>query len=476
MLFSSLIFIFAFLPAVIAVYYLVPRKGKNTVLMLSSLIFYMWGGVSLSAILFTSILFNYLFGLWINKCERGKKVPLVIGIIFNLLMLGTFKYGNFLVENINHLLNLTGINPVKDPGIILPLGISFFTFQSMSYLIDVYRKETPVQKNLFYLALYISFFPQLIAGPIVRYHDLAPQLLSRKESLPLFSSGVERFIIGLVKKVIIANQFAIISHEAFSIPIDVLPQSLAWAGMISYSFQIYFDFAGYSDMAIGLGLMFGFHLPENFNFPYLATSIRKFWKSWHITLGQWLMDYLYIPLGGNRKSNLRTYFNLLIIFIVCGFWHGASWNFLLWGLVHGAFMAVERFWLEKNVLNRAGKIIPVLYTFSIATFAWVLFETKDFEHTKGFYKVLFLGNDSMLGSNYLSLLFKQNFLFIAIPSVLGSFGFFRWLNNKLTAIMPEFASQPIVKGIKVAVMLIAIFTITLLLISNTYNPFIYFRF
>jgi len=276
MLFSSLIFIFAFLPLVLFTYYVIPRKGKNIVLMVSSLIFYLWGGVSLSTVLISSILFNFLFGLWINKWEHGKKVPLIIGIIFNLLMLGTFKYGNFLVENINHLLNITGMSPIKDPGIVLPLGISFFTFQAMSYLIDVYRKETPVQKNLFYLALYISFFPQLIAGPIVRYHDLAPQLLDRKESLPLFARGVERFMIGLVKKVIIANQFAIISREAFSIPVEVLPQPLAWAGMISYSFQIYFDFAGYSDMAIGLGLMFGFHLPENFNFPYLATSVRKF--------------------------------------------------------------------------------------------------------------------------------------------------------------------------------------------------------
>ncbi|MBN2805528.1 MAG: MBOAT family protein [Prolixibacteraceae bacterium] len=399
-----------------------------------------------------------------------------MGVLFNLLLLGTFKYGNFLVENINLLLNTFQISPLKNPGIILPLGISFFTFQAMSYLMDVYRKETTVQKNLFQLALYISFFPQLIAGPIVRYHDLAPQLLSRKESTELFKMGIERLVIGLVKKVIIANQFAIIAKEAFQIPVDVLPQQLAWAGMISYSFQIYFDFSGYSDMAIGLGMLFGFRLPENFNYPYTTTSIRKFWKNWHITLGQWLMDYLYVPLGGNRKSKLRTYFNLLIVFTVCGFWHGANWNFLLWGLVHGAFMAIERLWFEEKVLNKAGKIIPVVYTFTIATFAWVFFETNNIEHTFGFFKVLFAGNPELTGSNYLGKLLHSEFLLIAIPSILGSFGLFKWMDSRLKIQYPTLSSSNLIYVIKIMGLLLSMAIITILLISDSYNPFIYFRF
>lgn len=476
MLFSSLLFLYCFLPVVLLLYYIGPAKSKNIILMISSIIFYAWGGVSLASILLLSILGNYFLGRWINYAKKRTRVPLIIGIIFNLLLLGTFKYGNFIVENINFISLKFGLSPFNNPGIILPLGISFFTFQAMSYLMDVYRNETPVQKNLFYLGLYISFFPQLIAGPIVRYHDLAPQLIKRDESLKNFSRGVERLILGLVKKVIIANQFAVIAREAFQISPEILPQQMAWAGMIAYSFQIYFDFSGYSDMAIGLGLLFGFKIPENFNFPYMATSIRKFWKNWHITLGQWLMDYLYIPLGGNKLGNIRTYTNLFIIFVACGFWHGANWNFLLWGLVHGAFMAFERLWLEKKILNKAGKILPVIYTFSVTTFAWVLFETTDFQHTISFFKILFAGNTDFSGSNYLNSLFNGEFLLIAVPSILGSFGFFRWIQNILVRKFPQIETSTFTYILKIVGLLFAMIIITILLISDTYNPFIYFRF
>lgn len=444
--------------------------------MASSIVFYAWGGVSLTAILMISILGNYILGRWVNITKEKTKIPLILGVIFNLILLGTFKYGNFIIENLNLLFVKIQINPIKAPGIILPLGISFFTFQAMSYLIDVYRNETPVQKNLFYLALYISFFPQLIAGPIVRYHDLAPQLRSRSESFANFAKGVERLVLGMVKKVIVANQFAIIAREAFNISPEILPQQVAWAGMFAYSFQIYFDFSGYSDMAIGLGLMFGFKLPENFNYPYMATSIRKFWKNWHITLGQWLMDYLYIPLGGNRLGKTRTYFNLLVVFIVCGFWHGASWNFLLWGLVHGAFMAFERLWFEKKVLNRAGRILPVIYTFTIVSFAWVLFETADFNHTVDFFRILFKGNPALSGSNYLGKVLHREFLIIAIPSILGSFGFFKWIHLALQKKFINIENSQLNHWVKITAILSAMAIITILLISDTYNPFIYFRF
>uniref|UniRef100_UPI0035672563 MBOAT family O-acyltransferase n=1 Tax=Mariniphaga sediminis TaxID=1628158 RepID=UPI0035672563 len=369
MLFSSLTFIFIFLPVVLFVYYIVHPKGKNIILMLASLFFYAWGGVSLTSVLLVSILGNYFFGRWINGVKRKNRIPLVSGVIFNVLMLGTFKYGNFFVENINIIILKFGMKPFEAPGIILPLGISFFTFQALSYLIDVYRKETPVQKNLLYLALYISFFPQLIAGPIIRYNLLAPQLSKRMENIENFSAGVERFILGLVKKVIISNQFAIVAREAFQLSPEMLPQQIAWAGVICYSFQIYFDFAGYSDMAIGLGRMFGFRLPENFEYPYRSLSIREFWTRWHITLGAWLKNYLYIPLGGNRKGTTSTYFNLFVVFIICGLWHGANWNFLVWGLVHGIFMIFERAWFEEKVLKRTGKIFPVIYTFFIVSLA-----------------------------------------------------------------------------------------------------------
>jgi alginate O-acetyltransferase complex protein AlgI len=477
MLFSSLIFLFAFLPIVLITYYIVPKKGKNIILMLSSLFFYAWGGFSLTAVLLISILGNYLFGIWVNATKDKTKLPLAVGVIFNLLLLGTFKYGNFIVENINIILSNLGSTPLKDPGIILPLGISFFTFQAMSYLIDVYRNETPVQKNLFYLALYISFFPQLIAGPIVRYHDLAPQLTKRTESFAHITKGIERLILGLVKKVIVANQFAIIAKEVYQLPTDSLPQSLAWIGAVSYSFQVYFDLSGYSDMAIGLGLLFGFKIPENFNFPYVATSIREFWKRWHITLGKWLASYLYIPLGGSRKGNVRTYINLFIVFIVCGFWHGANWNFLVWGLIHGFFMTVERLWFEKNVLNRIPKVFSIAYMFLTITLARVFFETSTFNEGIAYTKVLFAGNSNVTGFNISNKLVNPEFLVIAVPAILGSFGFYPWIKSKLDLYLPSTFFGPKMKtSLKTISILASIVVVTILLISDTYNPFIYFRF
>lgn len=423
-----------------------------------------------------SIFLNYLFGLWVSRVKQKSKIPLTLGILLNISMLGIFKYGNFIVENINAILSKFELSPFKDPGIILPLGISFFTFQALSYLIDVYREETPVQKNLFYLALYISFFPQLIAGPIVKYNYLAPQLTNRKETIDNFSRGIERFILGLIKKVIISNQFGIVAHEAFKLSPDILPQQMAWAGVVSYSFQIYFDFAGYSDMAIGLGRMFGFKLPENFEYPYLTKSIREFWTRWHITLGAWLKSYLYIPLGGNRKGTFFTYFNLFLVFVACGFWHGANWNFLIWGLTHGFFMIIERAWLEKKVLKRVGKVIPVIYTFSVVSLAWILFETSSFEHTAAFFKILFLGNPEYSGSNYILKIFTPEFMLIGLPAIAGSFGFFKWAETFIHMKIPVLKNPVIVGTFKTAFFSGAMLIITVLLISDTFNPFIYFRF
>jgi len=315
MVFSSPIFLFLFLPITLGLFLLsrlVWKKSSNFVLLCASLVFYAWGEPKFVFVMLISITMNYFFGLWINVSNKtlGRKIAFAAAVFFNLLLLTVFKYANFLIDNINTLSNALQINiePVH-----LPIGISFFTFQAMSYVIDVYRHETPVQKNPINIALYISLFPQLIAGPIVRYHDIAKQIIKRTVSLTGFSLGVKRFIIGLGKKVLIANVMATVADQVFAVPSEQLTFSLSWLGIITYALQIYFDFSGYSDMAIGLGHMLGFNFLENFNYPYISRSIREFWKRWHISLSSWFRDYLYFPLGGSKKGSYRTYFNLLLV-------------------------------------------------------------------------------------------------------------------------------------------------------------------
>ena len=345
MVFSSLTFLYLFLPIVLILNYLTPTKYRNYTLLIASFVFYSLGGISLTLLLLSSVIFNYFAGLVINLKlnKKGSKTALFIGIAGNLSLLGYYKYANFIVHNINDLFHSIGISiSFENPGIILPIGISFFTFQAISYLVDLYYQRVELQRNFFSLAVYISLFPQLIAGPIVRYHNIADQLAKRENSPSKFVSGIKRFVIGLAKKVLIANQFALLADTAFQISPENLSTFVAWAGIIAYSIQIYFDFSGYSDMAIGLGRMLGFEFLENFNFPYIARSIREFWKRWHISLTNWFRDYLYIPLGGNSKGKTRTYFNLIFVFFLTGLWHGASWSFVAWGLLHGLFLILER--------------------------------------------------------------------------------------------------------------------------------------
>ena len=325
MLFSSMTFLFLFLPAVCAVYYLVPKRLKNDVLLASSFFFYAWGEPHYVFIMILSVFINYAGALLIEK-TNFKKLFLALTILLNLGFLGYFKYFNFLAENINLLLR-RDIDPLK---IIMPIGISFYTFQAMSYVIDVYRKTAPAQKNIYNLALYIVLFPQLVAGPIVKYHDIAAQIDGREEDIDKVYRGILRFIGGLAKKVMIANTLGAVADEIFAADLQYISVFLAWIGALAYMFQIYFDFSGYSDMAIGLCLVFGFKIPENFNYPYISKSITEFWRRWHISLSTWFKQYLYIPLGGNRISKARTAVNLMIVFLVTGFWHGASWNFILW--------------------------------------------------------------------------------------------------------------------------------------------------
>ena len=367
MIFSSTLFLFIFLPVTLLAYYAIPAKylkARNIVLLCASLIFYAWGEPKNIILMLASIVFNYVFGLLIGKYYDSpgkKKLVLVLSVVFNIGMLGYFKYWNLFTFG-------------KLWDVALPIGISFYTFQIMSYVIDVYRGEVDVQRSPFKLGLYITLFPQLIAGPIVRYADIELQLSNRKTDLKLFASGVRRFIVGLSKKVLIANVVAITADTIFTM--DTRPAATAWLGAICYALQIYFDFSGYSDMAIGLGRMFGFEFLENFNYPYISASVQEFWRRWHMSLSTWFRDYLYIPLGGNRRGNLRTYINLVIVFACTGFWHGASWSFLIWGLYHGFFLVIERLGFRR-VLDKLPKFIGHIYTLLVVLFGWVLFRADN---------------------------------------------------------------------------------------------------
>ncbi len=328
MVFSSLVFLFVFLPLIICLYYLSKDKYKNYLLLVASLFFYAWGEPTYIVIMILSIIANFIFGRQVSIENKYRKIWLTTSVIFNIGMLGVFKYTGFFIDNLNNIFNLN----IMNPQIALPLGISFFTFQAMSYVIDVYRHDAKVQNNIFNMALYISLFPQLVAGPIVRYQTIADQIIEREHNLLKFEKGIGRFILGLSKKVILANSLGLLADSVFSTNINDIAILSSWLGIISYSLQIFFDFSGYSDMAIGLGQMFGFEFLENFNYPYISKSASEFWRRWHISLGSWFRDYVYIPLGGSRKGKVRTYINLFIVWFLTGFWHGASWTFIAWGL------------------------------------------------------------------------------------------------------------------------------------------------
>lgn len=368
MLFSSSIFLLLFLPTVIIVNFFIKTKYSNYFLLAASLVFYAWGEPIYVLLMLASIVLNWSFGLLIAKHEKHKTWLLGLCVAANLLILGYFKYYNFFVHSINSLIGRQLISPRQ---IALPIGISFFTFQALSYVIDLYRKECRVQRNILNLALYVSFFPQLIAGPIVRFRDVDAQIEHREVSCEKFAIGFRRFLYGLGKKVIISNVMAEVADSIFAIPHFQLTTLSAWVGAIAYMMQIYYDFSGYSDMAIGLGKIFGFDFLENFRYPYLSASIQEFWQRWHISLGTWFREYVYIPLGGNRKGKTRTYVNLLTVFFLTGMWHGASWNFIIWGLYHGFFQILERLGLKKY-LNKH-RILSHFYCLAVVLFGWVLF-------------------------------------------------------------------------------------------------------
>lgn len=469
MVFSSPIFLFVFLPLVLLGYLLVPARLKNVFLFAASLFFYAWGEVFYSMLMLASITGNYLTGRLLETGTAKRKYVLAGGVAFNLLLLGFFKYANFLADTFNSLLSEPTGLVLDIPPIHLPLGISFFTFQAISYIVDVYRQETPVQRNFLNLGLYISLFPQLIAGPIVRYNSIAQQLTRRQTTLEAFEQGTGRFIYGLAKKVLIANPLGEVADALFTLPADQVPSSVAATAVVFYGLQIYFDFSGYSDMAIGLGRMFGFTFPENFNYPYIARSVREFWRRWHISLTTWFRDYLYIPMGGNRVAPRRIYFNLLTVFVLCGLWHGASWNFLVWGLWHGMFLVLERLGWGKR-LDRGPSLLTHSYTLLVVFFGWIFFRTETIAIAWQFIQALF-GLHGLVNDVYPLRLYVSNESLIAFAA--GTV----FSMPVLFQLRHRWQEYPILQGtIRVATLTVLLFLSILRISSGTYDPFIYFRF
>lgn len=467
MVFSSLIFLWVFLPAIFVLYFTAKEQYRNVILLAASLFFYAWGEPVYVFIMILSILVNYYCGLKIGiDDERKRRVALICGIGVNLALLGFFKYTGFFTENVNAIFGLR----VEVKSLPLPIGISFYTFQSISYLVDIYRRVCCPQKNIIKMGLFISFFPQLIAGPILKYHDIAGQIDKRLVTLPLFNEGAVRFLLGLAKKVIIANVMAKTADEIFTLGAADLSTPAAWIGVAAYTFQIYFDFSGYSDMAIGLGKMFGFHIQENFNYPYIAASIKDFWRRWHISLSTWFKEYLYIPLGGNRVGTLKTYRNLMVVFFLTGLWHGASWNFVVWGLFHGMFLVLERIFPIEKFLHF--RLLQSIYTLLIVMVAWVFFRAETLTDAWVYLGRMFVPYEILTYNQYLS----NEFIFTAVLAFVCS-GFGELFYRKLFgALRCEKSASVIVKWATPAFCAAAAYFSILLLASNSYNPFIYFRF
>jgi len=477
MVFSSAVFIFAFLPLVLAVYYLARPSWRNYILLAFSLFFYAWGETVYVLLMLGSIGFNFTIARSIRQTKPAntRKKLLGAGLAGNLLLLGFFKYAVFAGKVIVDLLSLGGNQVWEIPDIHLPIGISFFTFQAMSYLVDVYRGTVKGALRIADCALYISLFPQLIAGPIVRYHQIAEQIKSRVVTSRYFSTGVQKFIIGLAKKVLLADSAGLVADTIFKLPVEQLTTSMAWLAVSAYTLQIYFDFSGYSDMAIGLGRLFGFKFEENFNYPYLSRSIKEFWRRWHISLSTWFRDYLYIPLGGCKKGRGRTYFNLWVVFVLCGLWHGAGWNFIVWGVLHGVYLVLERLGLER-LLNRIWRPLQHLYTLVLVMIGWVIFRTESLGDAWIYLKTLVtFKSDLAIPANILFLYDPGRLVFMFI-SILFCFPIGKWFKAYLQK-SSEHNRMPVYIECFYYVFLLAIFVVSLAgIASNTYQPFIYFRF
>jgi len=474
LVFSSPIFLFWFFPLVLILYYLSSKKYRNFILLIFSLLFYAWAEGKMTLIMLSSIAIDYFLGILIAGTTGKKKLSLLIlAIILNLGLLVYYKYANFFFLNYNNLVSQFHLNPVLWQKVIMPLGVSFFIFHGISYIVDVYRSKTKPQKNIFDLALYISLFPQLIAGPIIRYHDVQAQLTNRKESLPLFESGVKRFILGFAKKVLIANNVGSVADYVFSINNADLSMSSAWIGVISYTIQIYFDFSGYSDMAIGLGRMFGFKFLENFNFPYISKSITEFWTRWHISLSNWFKDYLFIPLGGSKKGIIRNYLNIIIVFTLMGFWHGAQWTCVMLGVLFAVVICLEKLFLLK-ILRKLPGSIQILYTIVAFMFILISVRAENMDQLTTFWKTMF-GLGPMNHPMYpIGLLISVEQTFWLMVGILFSVPIHIYLRK--VSFIRTFRKK---EGLQFTyhVFLLGIFLLSISYLAvSTYNPFIYFRF
>ena len=466
MVFSSTIFLCIFLPLVLLGYYICPKKGRNLFLLIASLVFYAWGEPKYVFLMIFSIIANYVFGLLMEKyrqSSRRLKLMLVLSVVIDVGLLCVFKYTDFIISNINAAFG-ANFDLLK---LALPIGISFYTFQAMSYTIDVYRGDVKVQRNIIDFGMYITMFPQLIAGPIVRYADVEKQLRDRHVTAQDFSEGAMRFVVGLGKKVLLANQIGALWSEIYALG-GSSSALMAWLGAIAFTFQIYFDFSGYSDMAIGLGRMFGFKFPENFRYPYQSVSITDFWRRWHITLSTWFREYLYIPLGGNRRGFARQALNLLIVWTLTGFWHGAGWNFILWGLYYFAILFIEKLFLLK-VLDRAPKILRHIYSLLLIVLGWVIFACDDIAVLLPFIGSMFGANGALGGLDIYWLTTKAVLLVICC---IASTELPKKLMISLSGRLGE--KQAFVLKSVLALLLLGLSMV--FLIGDSYNPFLYFRF
>ena len=473
MVFSSAVFLFVFFPLTLILYFMVGRSGdeekdiakKNLILCLASLIFYAWGEPVYIVLMCLSIFFNYHLGLDMEShrnSSRKMKALLIFGVCFNLFMLGFFKYAGFIVSNLNSLFGTA----IEFEGLPLPVGISFYTFQILSYVIDVYRGQVRAQTKIVSFASYISMFPQLIAGPIVQYSDIEKQLSQRSVTIDNFYEGIIYFIKGLGKKVLFANTIGAVYSDVISQGIGNTSVVTAWICIICYTLQIYFDFSGYSDMAVGLGKMFGFEFVQNFNFPYKAVSITDFWRRWHISLSSWFRDYVYIPLGGNRKGTLRTIFNIFVVWSLTGLWHGAAWNFIAWGMFYGVLLILEKYVL-KNILERVPVIFRHIGTLIVVMIGWVFFSSENMTQATDFIGALIgFGNGSFIDSQAMYLLSENAFPIFAMG--LSAVGVFEMISTR--------EETRVYKALKCVVYLVIFILCITFLVSETYNPFLYFRF
>lgn len=474
MVFSSALFLVFFFPILLTTYYLTPNRFKNIVLLVFSIFFYAWGAPKFIFVLLGTTFVDFHVVKYMDSITDRKKrrLFLLIPLLINVGLLFYFKYANFFIDNINEMVVSFGGKPMPLLNVIMPIGISFYTFETLTYVVDVYRKVHKPLNHFWNYQLYIILFPKLIAGPIIRYHEISDQITERfqTETIDEKLTGFLRFCLGLGKKVLIANAMGEYADAMFAMPLDTLSSGTAWLGALAYTFQIYFDFSGYSDMAIGIGLMFGFRFPENFNNPYVSQSITEFWRRWHMTLGSWMRNYLYIPLGGNRVPKTRLYFNLWLVFLLSGLWHGAAWTFIAWGAYHGLFLILDRLFLEK-ILQKGGKIIAIPFTFLVTIFGWVLFRSETIDQTLVIWKQMF-SFDFSVSYQFLEI------RLIVVLSIAAFFSFFTSTNATQSI-------QNYVYGTKKSMfahggfilLAFVLFFISLgNILTSDYNPFIYFRF